>query len=379
MRREGTCGSASARGSKLPSVAMFPSSEGQPNPYASVAYFHQILQKAVAAGARDVHLKVGQPPGARVRDDLIFFRIDPLRPEHTRAVVQHLVQDSDVLASLPSLQEYDTSYEAEDIGRFRVNVYRQRSSLAVVLRVIPLHVPTLDELGAPAACRSLVEKDRGLVLCVGAAGNGKSSTLAAMVDHMNATSARHIVTIEDPIEFIHTDRKSSISQREIGLDTQTFAGALRAALRQDPDVIQVGEIRDAETMEIALQAAETGHLVLSTLHTPDVARTMNRVISLAGGNGADTRERLGDSLQGILAQRLLPRGDGKGMVLAAEVLVGTGSVRESIKRPTGNPSLKELMTNGASMYGMQTFEMHIKQLVQQGLVSIETARASMGF
>lgn len=357
---------------------MFPSSEGQPNPYTSAAYFHQILQKAVAAGARDVHLKVGQPPGARVRDDLIFFRIEPLRPEHTLAVVQHLVQDPEVLAKLSSLLEYDTSYEAEDIGRFRVNVYRQRSSLAVVLRVIPLNVPTLDELGAPAACRILAEKDRGLVLCVGAAGNGKSSTLAAMVDHMNATSARHIVTIEDPIEFIHTDRKSSISQREIGLDTQSFAVALRAALRQDPDVIQVGEIRDAETMEIALQAAETGHLVLSTLHTPDVARTMNRVISLAGGGG-DLRERLGDALQGIVAQRLLPRADGKGVVLAAEVLVGTGSVRESIKRPTGNPSLKELMTSGASMYGMQTFEMHIKQLVQQGLVSIETARASMGF
>src|SRR5690606_17075766 len=181
-----------------------------------------------------------------------------------------------------------------------------------------------------------------------------SSTLAAMVDHMNAHLARHIVTIEDPVEFIHTDRKSSISQREIGFDTHSFARALRAALRQDPDVIQVGEIRDAETMEIALQAAETGHLVLSTLHTPDVARTMNRIISLAGGASADVRERLGDSLQGIVAQRLLPRSDGKGMVLAAEVLVGTGSVRESIKRPAGNPSLKELMTGGASMYGMQT-------------------------
>src|SRR5690606_3310920 len=205
-----------------------------------------------------------------------------------------------------------------------------------------------------------------------------SSTLAAMVDHMNAHLARHIVTIEDPVEFIHTDRKSSISQREIGFDTQSFAGALRAALRQDPDVIQVGEIRDADTMEIALQAAETGHLVLSTLHTPDVARTMNRVIALAGG-GADVRGRLADSLQGIIAQRLLPRSDGQGMVLAAEALVGTGAVRESIKRPTGHPSLKELMTRGASMYGMQTFEMHIKQLVQQGLLSIEAARAAMSF
>lgn len=358
---------------------MFPPGEAQHNPYASIGYFHQILQKAIAAGARDIHLKVGQPPGARVKDDLIFFRIDPLRPEHTEAVVQHIVQDTEVLANLSGLQEHDTSYEVDGVGRFRVNVYRQRASLAIVLRVVPLRVPTLDELGAPPACRVLAEKDRGLVLCVGAAGNGKSSTLAAMVDHMNANLARHIVTIEDPVEFIHTDRKSSISQREIGFDTQSFAGALRAALRQDPDVIQVGEIRDADTMEIALQAAETGHLVLSTLHTPDVARTMNRVISLAGGNGADIRERLADSLQGIVAQRLLPRGDGKGMVLAAEVLIGTGSVRESIKRPAGNPSLKELMTGGASMYGMQTFEMHIKQLVQQGQLSVEAARAAMSF
>jgi twitching motility protein PilT len=358
---------------------MFSMGEAPQNPYTSASYFHQILQKAIAAGARDIHLKVGQPPGARVRDDLVFFRIEPLRPEHTQAVVRHLVHDADVLANLEQLQEYDTSYEVDGVGRFRVNVYRQRSSLAIVLRVVPLKVPSLEDLGAPAACRALAEKDRGLVLCVGAAGNGKSSTLAAMVDYMNQNLARHIVTIEDPVEFIHTDRKSSISQREIGFDTHSFARALRAALRQDPDVIQVGEIRDAETMEIALQAAETGHLVLSTLHTPDVARTMNRVISLAGGNGADVRERLGDSLQGIVAQRLLPRADGNGMVLAAEVLVGTGSVRESIKRPAGNPSLKELMTGGASMYGMQTFEMHIKQLVQQGLLSVEAARAAMGF
>ncbi len=353
--------------------------ETQHNPYASVAYLNQILQKAIAAGARDIHLKVGQPPGARVRGDLIFFRIEPLRPENTMAVVQHLVRDAEILAGLSDLQEYDTSYEVDGLGRFRVNIYRQRNSLAIVLRVIPFKVPSFEDLGAPAACKTLAEKDRGLVLCVGAAGNGKSSTLAAMVDYMNSNLSRHIVTIEDPVEFIHVDRKCSISQREVGFDTKSFASALRAALRQDPDVIHVGEIRDAETMEIALKAAETGHLVLSTLHTPDVARTMNRVISLADGGGSDLRERLGDAMQGIIAQRLLPRADGKGMVLAAEVLVGTGSVRESIKRPQGNPSLKELMQGGASMYGMQTFEMHIKQLVQQGLVSMETARGSIGF
>jgi twitching motility protein PilT len=356
-------------------VSLSPAS--QKNPYASEAYLHQLLQKAIAAGARDVHLKVGQPPGARVRGNMVFFRVDKVRPEHTLAVAEHLIRDQQVLADLDSLREHDTSYEVNGVGRFRVNIYRQRSSLAVVMRVIPVNVPTLADLGAPAICEQLAEKDRGLILCVGAAGNGKSSTLAAMIAHMNHTLARHIVTIEDPIEYIHVDDRSSISQREIGLDTSSFASALRASLRQDPDVIQVGEIRDAETMEIALKAAETGHLVLSTLHTPDVARTMNRIISLSGGHSEDLRDRLGDALEGIIAQRLLPRAEGQGMALAAEVLVGTGSVRESIKRPQGNPSLKELMEGGSQMYGMQTFEMHIKALVREGVLDRETALGAM--
>jgi twitching motility protein PilT len=339
------------------------------NPYASEAYLQQLLQKAIAAGARDVHLKVGQPPGARVRGSLVFFRLDKVRPEDTEAVARHLIRDPKVLSELPTLREYDTSYSVPGIGRFRVNVYRQRASLAIVMRVIPQRVPSLEQLGAPAVCRVLAEKDRGLVLCVGAAGNGKTSTLAAMLDHMNHTLPRHIVTIEDPIEYMYEEDRCSISQREIGYDTHDFASALRAALRQDPDVIQVGEIRDAETMEIALKAAETGH----------VARTMNRIIALAQGDPEDLRERLGDSLQGIIAQRLLPRADGQGVALAAEVLVGTGSVRESIKRPLGNPSLKELMDSGTEMYGMQTFETAIKQLIREGVVDREVGRAAIGF
>jgi twitching motility protein PilT len=352
---------------------------GNSNPYASEAYLQQLLQKAIAAGARDVHLKVGQPPGARVRGSLVFFRVDKVRPEDTEAVARHLIRDAKVLSELGSLREYDTSYAVPGIGRFRVNVYRQRASLAVVMRVIPQRVPTLDQLGAPPVCKVLAEKDRGLILCVGAAGNGKTSTLAAMLDHMNRSLPRHIVTIEDPIEYVYDDDRCSISQREIGYDTQSFASALRAALRQDPDVIQVGEIRDPETMEIALKAAETGHLVLSTLHTPDVARTMNRIIALSQGDPEDLRERLGDSLQGVIAQRLLPRADGQGVALAAEVLVGTGSVRESIKRPLGNPPLKELMESGTEMYGMQTFETAIKQLIREGIVDREVGRAAIGF
>jgi len=347
------------------------------NPYKSEAYFHQLLQKSIAAGARDIHLKVGQPPGARVRGELVFFRLDQLMPYHTQAVAEHLIYDDDVLADLDNLREYDSSYEVLGLGRFRVNIYRQRASLAIVMRVIPPVVPTLEQLGAPAVCAKLAEMERGLILCVGAAGNGKSSTLAAMVDHMNRNQARHIVTIEDPIEFVHKDAKSSVSQREIGHDTESFAHALRAALRQDPDVIYVGEIRDNETMKIALEAAETGHLVLSTLHTPDVSRTMNRIMSLLDDDSADVRDRLGDAIQGIMAQRLIPRADGGGMALAAEVLVATGSVKESIKRPMGNPPLKELMNQGADMYGMQTFEMAIRQLAQKGLVAVDVAKAAL--
>lgn len=352
---------------------------GAQNPYSSEQYLHQLLTKAVAAGARDVHLKVGQPPGARVRDALVYFRLDRIRPVDTEAVARHLISDPIIRNDLSRVTEYDTSYAVDGVGRFRVNIYRQRGSLAIVMRVIPAQVPTLEQLGAPQACFKLAEKDRGLVLVVGAAGNGKSTTIAAMVHWMNQTMSRHIVTIEDPVEYLHTDNRCSVSQREVGFDTTSFATALRAALRQDPDVIQVGEIRDRETMEIALKAAETGHLVLSTLHTSDVARTINRVIALVEGDAEEVRDRLGDALQGIVAQRLLPRADGAGMALAAEVLITTGSVRESIKRPVGSPSLKELMEGGQAMYGMQTFEFALRELVRQGVVDRDVARSAVAF
>jgi len=353
------------------------------SPYASESFLVQLLGKAVAAKASDVHLKVGQPPGARVRGDIVYFRSEPLRPQDTEAVARILVRRAEVRERLDLLLEHDTAYEAPGVGRFRVNVYRQKGTLAVVMRAIPLQVPTFEELGAPGAAQYLAERDRGLVLVVGAAGNGKSSTLAAMIAHLNHSQPLHVVTIEDPIEFLHADDKSSISQREIGIDTSTFADALRAALRQDPDVILVGEIRDEVTMDIALKAAETGHLVLSTLHTPDVTRTVGRMLSLAPkgqpGSADELRERIGDSLQGIIAQRLLPKRDGTGLALAAEVLVATGTVREAIKRPESNPALKELMEKGVHPYGMQTFEMHLKTLVQQGLLDKEVAKAAAGF
>jgi twitching motility protein PilT len=360
-----------------------PLSVRDPSAYSNESYLNQLLAKAVAAKASDVHLKVGQPPGARVRGEIVYFRAEPLRPADTEHLARHLIKDDSIRDGLAKLREYDAAYEAPGVGRFRVNIYRQKGSLAIVMRAIPLIIPTFEQLGCPEACVSLAEKDRGLVLVVGAAGNGKSSTLAAMIGHLNRSQALHIVTIEDPIEFLHTDAQSSVSQREIGIDTGSFSDALRAALRQDPDVILVGEIRDETTLDIALKAAETGHLVLSTLHTPDVARTMGRMLALAPrgqpGSSDELRERIGDSLQGIIAQRLLPKKDGDGLVLAAEVLVATGTVREAVKRPENNPPLKELMEKGVHPYGMQTFEMHIKQLVMQGELDKELARSAAGF
>jgi twitching motility protein PilT len=352
------------------------------SPYANEAFLVQLLTKAVAAKASDVHLKVGQPPGARVRGDIVYFRSEPLRPEDTEHLARHLVRRGDLRENLDALLEHDTAYEAPGVGRFRVNVYRQKGTLAIVMRAIPLVIPTFEQLGVPSPAQYLAERDRGLVLLVGAAGNGKSSTLAAMIGHLNHTQPLHIVTIEDPVEFLHTDDKCSISQREIGIDTGSFADALRAALRQDPDVILVGEIRDEVTMDIALKAAETGHLVLSTLHTPDVPRTVGRMLALAPkgqpGSADELRERIGDSLQGIIAQRLLPGTQG-GLVLAAEVLVATGTVREAIKRPDANPPLKELMEKGVHPYGMQTFEMHLRALVQAGQLDKDVARAAAAF
>ncbi|HEY4013138.1 MAG TPA: PilT/PilU family type 4a pilus ATPase [Polyangiaceae bacterium] len=340
-----------------------------PSPYADENFFRALLTRAVAGKASDVHIKVGQPPGVRIRGDIVYFRAEKVQPEDTLAVARHVIKNRDVASHLEELKEYDASYSAEGIGRFRVNVYRQRGSLAVVMRFIPTDIPSLDSLGLPMPItRELAERQNGLVLVVGAAGNGKSTSLASMIAHLNATRALHIVTVEDPIEFLHSDSMSSISQREVGLDTASFAAALRAGLRQDPDVIFVGEIRDEETMEIALKAAETGHLVFASLHTTDAVRTVNRMLAMMRGDPAENRVRIASSLQGIIAQRLVQRMDGAGVVLAAEVLVASHSVKESIRRPENNPPLKSLMEKGEHPYGMQTFHMSVARLLEQGVV-----------
>jgi twitching motility protein PilT len=344
------------------------------SPYADENFFRALLSRAVAGKASDVHIKVGQPPGARIRGDMIYFRTEKVLSEDTEAVARFVIMSADVLARLDELREYDASYSAPGIGRFRVNVYRQRGSLAIVMRFIPTDIPTMETLGLPMpVTQELAEKQNGMVLVVGAAGNGKSTSIASMVAHLNATRALHIVTIEDPIEFLHQDALSSISQREVGIDTASFTSALRAAMRQDPDVIFVGEIRDEETMEIALKAGETGHLVMASLHTSDAVRTVNRMLAMMRGEPAENRVRIASCLQGIIAQRLLPRADRGGVVLAAEVLVASQSVKESIRRPENNPPLKSLMEKGTHPYGMQTFQMSVTRLLQDGIVDEEAA------
>nr|WP_240806938.1 ATPase, T2SS/T4P/T4SS family [Polyangium spumosum] len=291
-------------------------------PYASEAFLHQILGKAQAAQASDIHLRVGQPPGARVAGDIVYFRAEPLQPEDTEAVARLvLARRPKILATLGSLREVDVSYEIEGLGRFRVHVYLQRGTVALVLRVIPSQIPSFDALGVPPAARALADEGRGLVLVVGAAGQGKTTTLASMLAHIVQTYPKHVVTLEDPVEFVHGEGRATVSQREVGSDTESFASGAHAALRQDPNVLLVGEIRDAATMEVVLQAAEAGHLVLSSLPTPDVGRTIGRLLSMSP-QPEETRERLRACLRGIVAQRLSPRPEGGGLVLVSEVLVG---------------------------------------------------------
>lgn len=341
------------------------------------ALFHDLLRRGAEHAASDALFKVGQSPAFRIAGKLHYLEGEPLRAEHTRALCELVLRGRRAVAALEELSEFDVAYDAPELGRYRVNIFRQRGTLALALRNIPRQVPTVEGLGCSPVALQLAELKRGLVLVVGAAGNGKSSTLAAMVGHLNRTRRVHVVTIEDPIEFLHSDQLSTISQREVGLDTPSYAAALRAALRQTPDVILLGEIRDEETMDIALKAAETGHLVLSSLHTPDVARTVGRIVALAQHvQVQDLRERLADNLKGVIAQRLLPA-EGGGRALAQEIMVATGSAREAVRGAPKALSIQEVMERGHHPYGMQTFEMHLRELLAAGRISADDARAAL--
>jgi twitching motility protein PilT len=337
---------------------------------------NKLLGVGAQNGASDIHFRPGDPPSYRVNGTLRALKGEKLTPQHTREIALNLISDPLVKGQIDNIQEHDSSYSAPGVGRFRVNIYRQRGSLAVVLRIIPPAVPKFEELGLPDVLKKICSEERGLILVTGATGSGKTSTLASMIDFINTTESLHILTIEDPIEFIHKNNRSSISQREIGVDTENFNIALRAALRQDPDVIFVGEMRDTETIDIALKAAETGHLVLSTVHTTDTAKTIGRLVSVFNAEEQTmVRLRLADSLKAVISQRLLPRAAGPGRVLALEILVQTKTVQEHIKDAARTSELRDVLEKGGS-YGMQSFDQHLAALYRAGTITLEVASAA---
>ncbi len=334
-----------------------------------------LLERAIEAGASDLHLKVPARPIMRVNGALQQVAgFGPLAAEHTARFADELLHGHDAKREeFAASGETDLSHSREGLGRFRVNIFRQRGSISIVLRVVPFRVLSVEDLQLPPVVATLAAEERGIILVTGTTGSGKSTTLAAMIDRINRTAHKHVVTIEDPIEMLHVDRGSLINQREVGLDTESFSSALRRVLRQDPDVIMIGEIRDLVTMETALSAAETGHLVLSTMHTLDATETVNRAIGFFPlHQQQQVRAMLAGTLRGIISQRLVRTADGEGRVPACEVLVTTGRARDMILNADETGRLSEVIREG-DYYGMQTFDQSLFDHVTSGRVHLDAA------
>jgi twitching motility protein PilT len=337
-------------------------------------HIDDLLAIAVQSGASDLHIKVGSYPMMRVSGTLTVCSEEKrLDKSDTEAMADTLFTD-DQREKFRRTQEVDLAYSVPGLGRFRCNAFQQRGTVGLVMRVIPTRIKTIDELGLPPVLKKIATEERGLVLVTGTTGSGKSTTLAAMIDYINTSRSTHIMTVEDPIEYLHRDHHSIVNQREVNVDTQSFSHALRSALRQDPDVILVGEMRDHETVETALLAAETGHLVFSTLHTLDASETINRIIAVFPPHQQrQVRIQLASVLKGAVAQRLLPRADGLGRVPAVEVMIATGFIRDCIIDKDRTPQIHSAIAAGTSQYGMQTFDQSIFNLYQQGFVTLDEA------
>ena len=336
---------------------------------------NSVLTAIVKEGASDIHLRSGSAPAGRVNGVMVRYGDTRLSPEHVEGFAREMMIRPGMWDEFQQTREADFAYGIAGLARFRVNAYYQRGTMGLIMRVIEEKgIPSFEQLGLP---RETFEyfgaQERGLVLVTGPTGSGKTTTLASLIDHINATQPVNIVTLEDPIEVLHKDKQAMISQRELGIDTMSFSNGLRAAMRQDPDVILIGEMRDKETVEAALSAAQTGHLVLSTLHTQDAIRTVNRIIDFFPPHERDQiRVQLSESLVGILSQRLLQRADGVGRALASEVLINTPLIQDYIRDEQKTPLIKDALMED-NIRGMRTFDQHLVELHQHGLISMEDA------
>jgi twitching motility protein PilT len=341
---------------------------------APVAFnFKQAITTMVQRNGSDLLLKVGRPATIRVNGELVALDVQPLKPEELKSLAEQIMTPRQV-KEFAEHKEADFAIGVPGVGRFRTNVYQQRGTVAFAFRAIPYEVKQIRELSLPPVLEEIALKPRGLVLVTGVTGSGKSTALAAMINHVNTNRRVNIITIEDPIEFLHRDQLANISQREVGNDTLSFNSALRHVLRQDPDVILIGEIRDMETLDTALKAADTGHMVFSTLHTTDATQTISRVISFFPPHQHDEiRHLLSTALQAVISLRLVPRKDGRGRVPAAEVLINTAAVADNVRDLSKQLSIPDLIAEGSVQYGMQTFDQSLFQWYQQGIISYESA------
>jgi twitching motility protein PilT len=335
----------------------------------------ELLKLMVEKDASDLHIKVGSPPTLRIYGRLCPVELAALRPEDTRGIIYSLINEEQ-RKRFEEEQELDVAYTVEGFARFRVNIYLQRRTLGAVFRLIPLKIRSMEELRLPAdALKSFCQKHRGLIIVTGPTGSGKSTTLASMIDYINSTQRRHIITIEDPIEYVHKDKKSIINQRELGIDTKSFAGALRRALRQDPDIIMVGEMRDMETIGLTLLAAETGHLVMATMHTPGAPLALERIIdAFPPSQQSQVKAQLAIVLEGVIAQTLIPRADAPDRIVATEILTGTSAIRNLIRE--GKTHQMSTLMHTGGQFNMHTMEQSLKMLYQQGEIAYEDALAA---